>query len=68
MLKIQETDKVFFTSDTHFNHKNIITFCKRPFETVEEMNEALVSNWNSVVPEDGTVFHCGDFALGGSEA
>lgn len=68
MLKIKDTDNVFFTSDTHFNHQNIILYCNRPFDTIEEMNEKLVQNWNERVPVDGIVFHCGDFALGGSEA
>lgn len=39
-----EGDKVFFKSDTHFNHANIIDFCKRPFGSVEEMNEALIAH------------------------
>lgn len=39
-------------------------FCKRPFNSVEEMNEALIANWNNKVPEDGIVFHLGDFAWG----
>ena len=42
-------DKVFFTSDTHFKHANIIKFCERPFGSIEEMNEALIANWNRVV-------------------
>lgn len=56
----------FFTSDTHFGHANIIKLCNRPFKDVEEMNEKLIENWNKVVSEDGTVFHLGDFAFGGS--
>lgn len=55
---------VFFTSDTHFNHEKIISFCDRPFESAEDMNEVLINNWNSVIPEDGYVFHLGDFAWG----
>lgn len=58
--------KVYFTSDTHFNHANIIGFCKRPFKNVEEMNEKLIENWNNVVGADDIVFHLGDFCLGGS--
>ena len=58
--------RVFFTSDTHFNHTNIIRFCDRPFGSTEEMNEKLIGNWNSVVGPDDIVFHLGDFCLGGS--
>ena len=58
--------KVYFTSDTHFNHANIIGFCNRPFKSVEEMNEKLIENWNNVVGADDIVFHLGDFCLGGS--
>ena len=67
MIKIKETSNLFFTSDNHFNHANIIKFCNRPFDSVEEMNETLISNWNNTVPKDGIVFHLGDFAFGGSE-
>lgn len=66
--KFSDTTKVFFTSDTHFNHKNILAYCSRPFDSIEKMNEAIIANWNNKVPVDGIVFHCGDFALGGSEA
>ena len=59
-------DKVFFTSDTHFYHANIINFCKRPFANVETMNEALIENWNEVVGANDIVFHLGDFCFGGS--
>ena len=59
-------DRVFFTSDTHFYHDNIINFCGRPFKNVEVMNETLIANWNSVVGPDDIVFHLGDFCLGGS--
>ena len=58
--------RVFFTSDTHFNHANIIRFCNRPFKDVSHMNEAIISNWNRVVGPEDIVFHLGDFCLGGS--
>ena len=57
---------VFFTSDTHFYHRNIIDFCRRPFKTVDDMNETLISNWNKVVGANDIVFHLGDFCLGDS--
>lgn len=70
MLKIkyneEESKHLFFTSDLHFCHKKIIDFCNRPYSSVEEMNEALVKNWNNKVSPDDTVFCLGDFCWGGS--
>ena len=60
--------KVYFTSDTHFYHSNIIGFCKRLFKNVEDMNETLIENWNQVVSQDDIVFHLGDFCMGSSHA
>lgn len=54
-------NKVWFTSDTHFGHNGIIKFCDRPFNSVDEMNQVLINNWNSIIPPDGIVFHLGDF-------
>lgn len=54
---------IFFTSDLHFGHKNIIKFCNRPWDTTEEMDEALITNWNSVVGDNDIVFDLGDFAF-----
>ena len=62
---MERQDKVWFTSDTHFWHDNIIRFCNRPFESVVEMNEELIRRWNETVPADGVVFHLGDFSFGG---
>lgn len=62
-VEIADSSKLFFTSDTHFDHFNIAKFCNRPFATREEMNNALIDNWNSVVPKDGLVVHCGDFGF-----
>lgn len=45
-----DDSKVFFTSDTHFNHGNIIRFCDRPFKDVEMMNETIIANWNHCCP------------------
>lgn len=54
---------IWFTSDTHFFHKNIIEYSKRPYDSVEEMNEKLILNWNSVVQPTDTVYHLGDFGF-----
>ena len=66
MTTTNQTSKseVFFTSDTHFGHSNIIKYCARPFDTTNNMDEALINNWNAKVPEDGIVYHFGDFAWG----
>ncbi len=65
-MKIQH-DKVWFTSDLHFWHKNICKYCNRPYETIEEMNQGIINNWNSVVKEDDTVFVLGDLGFCGIE-
>lgn len=54
----------WFTSDVHFFHKNIIKYCNRPFLSVEDMNEALINNWNAVVAPEDNVYSLGDFAMG----
>lgn len=59
-LKIQNPELVFFTSDLHFHHENMIKICKRPYEDVEEMNQGLVDLYNEVVPKDGICFILGD--------
>lgn len=53
----------FFTSDPHYYHLNVIKYCNRPYSSVEEMNEALVNNWNSVVTQEDEVYCLGDFSL-----
>jgi len=79
--KILTTGKVFFTSDTHYSHKNICrgvtdwrtqdgkvpVHSTRDFNTIELMNNALVDKINSVVGQDDTLIHLGDFSFGGFE-
>jgi calcineurin-like phosphoesterase family protein len=55
---------IFVTADTHFYHKNIITKAERPFDSIEEMNEAIISNWNSTVTNNDLIYHLGDFMMG----
>jgi calcineurin-like phosphoesterase family protein len=54
---------IWFSSDHHFGHARIIEYCDRPFESVEQMNEALVHSWNELVAKDDTVYYLGDFSL-----
>lgn len=52
---------LFFTSDYHFNHANIIKYCHRPFSSVEEMNETIIHRHNERVKDTDTVIDVGDF-------
>jgi len=52
---------IFFTSDEHFGHANIIKYCNRPFKSVEEMDEELIRRHNLVVSNQDVVIHVGDF-------
>ncbi|MBQ8529043.1 MAG: metallophosphoesterase family protein [Clostridia bacterium] len=51
---------IYFTSDLHLGHERIIELCQRPFESVEEMDEALIENWNRRVKRNDTVYILGD--------
>jgi len=55
--------QIFFTSDHHFGHANIIKFCDRPFQSVEEMDLELIKRWNEKIKPEDEVYHLGDFAL-----
>jgi calcineurin-like phosphoesterase family protein len=59
----------WFTADFHFGHANIIRYCGRPFETVTEMDTAILDRLNSSVAEGDTLYFLGDFCRGsGKEA
>jgi calcineurin-like phosphoesterase family protein len=63
----------FFTSDQHFGHwtnaeRNIIKYCRRPFSSIEEMDEVLIARFNSLVSKNDITIHAGDFTLAKKEA
>ena len=58
---------VYFISDTHFNHKNIIDYTSRDFRTVEDMNKHIITEWNKIVRGKDTVYFLGDFCFGKKE-
>lgn len=62
-LDIQSRN-VFFTSDTHLHHANIIKYCDRPFSSTEAMDSAIIKNWNKVVGPNDDVIIGGDFCWG----
>ena len=81
MIKIDKDRKVWVCSDSHFAHKNIcrgVTEWRLPdgsvpidqtrdFQTIEQMNETIVNNINSVVGQDDVLIHLGDWSFGGFE-
>jgi len=60
---------IWIISDTHFSHANICKFLRddgsslRPWDNVDEMDEALIENWNSVIKPQDKVYHLGDFSM-----
>nr|DAM76856.1 MAG TPA: metallophosphatase domain protein [Caudoviricetes sp.] len=52
--------EIYFTSDLHLGHDNIIRFCNRPFSSVEEMNDRIIQNYNSIVHKNDLVYILGD--------
>ena len=51
---------IYITADQHFGHANIIKLCSRPFSDVQEMDEALIVNWNRCVTNVDTIYIIGD--------
>lgn len=59
---------IFFTSDFHLFHKNVLRFDDRPFKHIHEMHNTIISNWNEVVDWKDTVYYLGDLTFGGTGA
>ena len=75
-IKLKPGQKLFFTSDTHYHHKNICRCvtswtggldATRPFDTLEQMDNIIVNNINEVVGQDDVLVHLGDWSFGGFE-
>jgi len=58
---------IWFTADQHFGHTNIIEYCNRPYDTIDDMDADLIQFWNRVVGRYDVVYHLGDFTLGDVE-
>lgn len=54
---------IWFTSDWHLGHKNVIKYCNRPFKDVQEMDRTLINNYRSLVKEDDVCYFLGDFSF-----
>jgi len=75
-IKLEPTQRLYFTSDTHYNHTNI---CRgvtrwtdaeditRDFKTLDQMNDRIVAGINAEVGQDDILFHLGDWSFGGFE-
>lgn len=57
---------IYYTSDLHLGHKNITKYENRPFKSVEEMDAALIKNWNNTVTKDDDIYVLGDFCFKGA--
>ena len=53
---------IWFTSDLHLNHRAVVRMCGRPFESVDEMNDILIRNFNECVKNNDTVYILGDLS------
>ena len=75
-LILNKGQKLWFTSDTHYNHANICSSTTkwtdpvtiREFKTLEHMNAHLVGNINEMVGQDDILIHLGDWSFGGFES
>jgi len=57
---------IYFTSDLHFYHDNIIKHAGRPFYNSEDMNDTLVRNWNQTIKATDEIYILGDVTMKGA--
>lgn len=63
-------EKIWFTSDNHFCHKNVLSFCpetRQGFTDINLLNEAMIEKWNSTVNHTDTVYCLGDLSFGNAK-
>ena len=54
----------WYTSDTHFGHENVIRFCNRPFDNIEQMDKCIIESLTAHVGPEDDLWILGDFAFG----
>ena len=59
--------RIFFIADTHFGSDAVRRYENRPFDSVSEMDKAMIERWNSVIAPNDIVWHLGDFSAEGCE-
>ena len=59
-INLKENQKLYFTSDLHLGHRNVIRFCCRPYDNEKEMDKALINNWNNTVTNNDIIVIAGD--------
>lgn len=57
------TERVWFTSDIHFGHQSMITYCNRPWKTADEMDDGIIRIWNNTVDNADRVYILGDLSM-----
>ena len=67
-IKERVRKMIYYPSDLHFGHRNVISFDKRPFADIDEMDQCLINNWNARIRPEDTVYILGDFCYKGGRA
>lgn len=62
-IVITNPDNLYFSSDHHLGHHNIINHCERPYESLQEMDDDLIDRWNKIVPRGAEVVYLGDLTM-----
>lgn len=60
--------EIYFIADTHFSEENIMRYENRPFESIRDMDNTMLSNWNKIVKDEDIVYVLGDFGADGQES